>query len=59
MSGAVSQICGGETLVVSIHGALIATETLLSAGMRISIRVYLKDKRAAARVVYSDIKNPL
>ena len=31
----------------------------LSRGMRISIRVYLTDKRAAARVVYIDPENPL
>src|SRR5277367_3457614 len=58
-SGVGSQICDGETLVVNIHGALIATETPLTVGMRISIHVYLTDKHAAARVVYNDSKNPL
>jgi hypothetical protein len=51
--------CNGETVVVNLHGALIATAIGLSSGMRISIRVYLTDKRAAARVVYIDPKNPL
>jgi hypothetical protein len=58
-SGVGSQICDGETLVVNVHGALIAAETPLSVGMRISIHVYLTDKHATARVVYSNIKNPL
>ncbi len=49
----------GETIVVNLHGALIATAIGLSSGMRISIHVYLTDKRAAARVVYIDPKNPL
>ncbi len=51
--------CNGETVVVNLHGALITTAIGLSSGMRISIRVYLTDKRAAARVVYIDPKNPL
>jgi len=38
---------------------LIETAIGLSSGMRISIHVYLTDKRAAARVVYVDPKNPL
>jgi hypothetical protein len=57
--GAESRTCEGETIVVNLHGALIATVIGLSSGMRISIRVYLTDKRAAARVVYIDPKNPL
>jgi hypothetical protein len=57
--GAGSRTCEGETIVVNLHGALIATEIGLSSGMRISIHVYLTDKRAAARVVYIDPKNPL
>ena len=51
--------CEGETVVVNLHGALIATAIGLSVGMRISIHVYLTDKRAGARVVYVDPKNPL
>ena len=31
----------------------------LSVGMRISIHVYLTDKRSKARVVYVDPENPL
>jgi hypothetical protein len=57
--GAGSRTCDGETIVVNLHGALIATAIGLSSGMRISIHVYLTDKRAAARVVYIDPKNPL
>jgi hypothetical protein len=57
--GAESRTCEGETIVVNLHGALIATAIGLSSRMRISIHVYLTDKRAAARVVYTDPKNPL
>ena len=56
---AVSRTYDGETIVVNLHGALIATAIGLSTGIRISIHVYLTDKRAAARVVYIDPKNPL
>src|SRR5216684_3557876 len=35
--------CEGETIVVNLHGALIATTIGLSSGMRITIRVYLTD----------------
>src|SRR5438876_631140 len=49
----------GETIVVNLQGALIATGIALSIGMRISIHVYVTDKRAAARVVYIDPENPL
>jgi PilZ domain len=58
-SGAGIRTCDGETIVVNLHGALIATAIELTAGMRISIHVYLTDKRAAARVVYTDPKNAL
>lgn len=51
--------CEGETIVVNLHGALLSTAIALSAGMKISIHVYLTDKRAAARVVYVDAENPL
>jgi hypothetical protein len=54
-----SRTCDGETIVVNLHGALIATAVGLSSGMRISICVYLTDKRAMARVVYVDPRNPL
>lgn len=49
----------GETIMVNLHGALISTAIGLAVGMRISIRVYLTDKRATARVVYVDPRNPL
>jgi PilZ domain-containing protein len=53
-----SQTCDGETIVVSLHGALIATAIELHTGLRISIHVYVTDKHAAARVVYVDPENP-
>jgi hypothetical protein len=51
--------CDAVTIVVNLHGALIATAIGLSAGMRISIHVHLTDKRSAARVVYVDPESPL
>ena len=42
--GAESRTCEGETIVVNLHGALIATALGLTSGMRISIHVYLTDK---------------
>jgi hypothetical protein len=57
--GAESRTCEGETIIVNLHGALIATAIGLSRGMRILIHVYLTNKRAAARVVYIDPENPL
>jgi hypothetical protein len=57
--GADSRTFEGETIMVNLHGASIATAIGLSRGMRISIRVYLTDKRASARVVYIDPENPL
>jgi PilZ domain-containing protein len=56
--GAESLTCKGETIIVNLHGALIPTALWLSLGMRISIHVYLTNKRAAARVVYTDPNNP-
>jgi hypothetical protein len=53
------ETCEGLTIVVNLHGALIATAVGLSPGTRISIHVFLTDKRAAARVVYIDTKHPL
>jgi hypothetical protein len=58
-SGAKSLTCDGETVVVNLHGALISTTIGLSVGMRISIHVYLTDKRAKARIVYVDPEKPL
>ena len=57
--GAEGRTCEGETIVVNLHGALMATAIGLTTGMGISIHVHLTDKRAAARVVYIDTKNPL
>lgn len=56
--GAESQTWDAETIIVSLHGALIATAAELRRGMRISIHVYVTDKHARARVVYVDPKNP-
>ena len=49
----------GETILVNLHGALISTSAQLNIGMRISVYVYLTDKRAKALVVYIDPENPL
>jgi hypothetical protein len=57
--GAESRTCEGETIVVNFHGSLIATARGLRVGMRISIHVYLTDKRAKARVVCADPEHPL
>jgi len=57
--GAEGRTCEGETIVVNLHGALMATAIGLTTGMGISIHVHLTDKRAAARVVYVDPRNPL
>jgi hypothetical protein len=54
-----TRTCDGETVVVNLQGALIASGIALSAGMRISIHVYLTDKRAAARIVCIDPEKPL
>jgi hypothetical protein len=51
--------CEGVTIVVNLHGALIATEIGLSAGTKISVHVHLTDKQSAARVVYVDPENLL
>jgi hypothetical protein len=51
--------CEAETIVVNVHGALISTGVGLRTGMRISVYVYLTDKRAKAQVVYIDPKNSL
>jgi len=47
------------TIIVNLHGALIAAAIGLSAGTKISIHVQMTDKRSAARVVYVDPENPL
>jgi hypothetical protein len=51
--------CEGETLTVNLQGALICTTACLRLGMKISIHVYLTDKRARARVVYVDPEDSL
>ena len=56
--GTETRTCDGETIVINLHGALIATAIGLSTGMKISIHVYVTDKRAAARVVYVDPNEP-
>lgn len=49
----------GETIVVNIHGGLIATTIGLTVGMKISIQVLLTNKRANARVVGVDLVDML
>jgi hypothetical protein len=51
--------CEGETVVVNLHGALLATAIARRVGLSISIRVFLTGKGAGARVVYIDPSNPL
>jgi PilZ domain-containing protein len=51
--------CEGVTIIVNLHGALIATAIGLSAGTKISVHVHLTDKQSAARVVYVDPENLL
>lgn len=58
IEGAETQTCDGETIVVNRHAALIATSIGLRIGMKISIHVYVTDKRATARVVHIDPENP-
>src|SRR6266852_1571339 len=57
--GTETRTCDGETIVVNLQGALIATAIGLRTGMRISIQVYVTGKRAAARIVYINPENPL
>lgn len=52
--GDVQLYCDGETIVVNLHGALIATAIELAVGMKIAIHVLLTNQRANARVVYVD-----
>jgi hypothetical protein len=46
--------CEGETIVVNLHGALLATKVGLQLGMEILIQVFLTGKKAHARVVFVD-----
>ena len=48
--------CEGETIIVSLHGALISTAIALR--MKIEILVYLTGKHAKAEVVYVDPEKP-
>jgi hypothetical protein len=50
--------CEGETIVVNLHGALVMTAVALRVGMKVSIRVQITDKAAAAEVVYIDPDQP-
>lgn len=50
--GADGRTSEGETIVVNLHGAVMATAIGLTTGMGISIHVYLTDECAAAGVVY-------
>jgi len=44
--GAETRTCEGETVVLNFHGALVASAVGLRTGMRVSIHVYVTDKRA-------------
>ena len=59
LSGEQHRTCEGQTVVVNLHGALIATSMALVVGMKIVIHVLLTDKRASARVVYIAPADPL
>ena len=50
--------CEGETIVVNLHGALVMTAVALRIGMKVSIRVHITGKGAAAEVVYADPDEP-
>jgi hypothetical protein len=50
--------CEGETIVVNLKGALVMTAVALRVGMKVSIRVHITDKGAAAEVVYVDPDQP-
>jgi hypothetical protein len=47
--------CAGETIVVNVRGALIATAIGLRTGTTISVYFDLTDKRANAQVAYIDL----
>ena len=60
VEGSTDQLtCEGETVVVNLHGALLATQVGLKLGMEVSIQVFLTGKKALARVAYVDPGNPL
>ena len=46
--------CDGETIVVSLHGALIYCSVPLHVGLKIEIHVVITGKRTPAEVVYVD-----
>ena len=51
--------CEGETIVVNLHWAFVMTAVALRVGMKVSIRVHITDKDAAAEVVYVDPDQPI
>ena len=51
--------CEAETIVVNLHGALIATPVPLAIGIAIELRVFLTGKKAEGKVVYVDPAQPL
>lgn len=50
--------CGGETIVVNCHGALIYCTVPLHVGLKIEIHVIITGKRTPAEVVYVDHERP-
>ena len=50
--------CEGETIMVNLHGALISTSVALSAGMKITIHVYLTGNVLLPRLSTSILRSP-
>jgi hypothetical protein len=46
-------VYAGETLTVSLHGALVRTSAPLEVGMPVTVYVYRTGEAAAAHVVYA------
>ena len=51
--------CEGETIIVTLHGALLSTAVPLKVGMLIEVEVFLTGKRAQAMVCNVDPEQPL
>src|SRR4051794_9572962 len=49
----------GETVVVTLHGALVKTSGHLELGDQISVHVQLTGKSADARVIHASRERPL
>ena len=51
-------VYAGETLTVSLHGALVRTSAPLAVGMPVTVYVYRTGHAAPARVVYAAQNSP-